>query len=113
MAFFSQVSFDCMEGRIWKWVNSSSSSLRVPVLSKTIQSAWARPSMSSPDFEMSPRVDNFHKPLQMAMGVARPRAQGQATSRTAMLLKRASVQVTRVIQNRKVNRDTIIMMGKK
>lgn len=98
--------------RLMKLEMAKVSEERVPVLSKMMFLDWARVSRKSPDFETMPRVESFQRPLQMARGVARPRAQGQATRRTDMELKRALIQSTWPSQKRKVPRATVRTKGR-
>ena len=64
-------------------------SVRVPVLSKTTVSTWARRSSASPLRMKMPSAEARPQPTIMATGAARPIAHGQATSRTATPLRTA------------------------
>ena len=64
--------------------------VRVPVLSSTTVSMWWRFSKLSADLTRMPYSAALPVPTMMATGVARPRAQGQEITSTAMPQDRAN-----------------------
>ena len=66
-------------------------SVRVPVLSKATMSMSERVSRASPLRNSTPNSAARPVPTMIAVGVARPMAQGQATTSTATALTRAMV----------------------
>ena len=73
-------------------VTSGSPFVRVPVLSKTIACSFSAVSSASPLLIKIPFSAPFPTPTIKAVGVARPKAHGQATTRTAMKMVRANTK---------------------
>ncbi len=74
-------------------VTAGSPFVMVPVLSNTIVSIRWAVSRASPDLKRTPFSAPLPVPTMMAVGVASPRAQGQAITRTAMKIERAKTGV--------------------
>ncbi|OPX70506.1 MAG: hypothetical protein A4E36_00474 [Methanoregulaceae archaeon PtaB.Bin009] len=72
--------------------------VRVPVLSKTTVFTWSAVSSASPFLTRTPSSAPLPTPTVTAVGVARPSAHGQATTRTetrAVRAKRSVEPITR------------------
>ena len=67
-------------------------SVMVPVLSKTMVWIFLASSRASPDLMRTPYSAPLPVPTMMAVGVAKPRAQGQAMTKTEMRMEREKIQ---------------------